>query len=52
MNGIIRNLADVDEDLLAYEVSDDDVEAAAGLLEGQTKSQTISFCSGLDTCPS
>jgi hypothetical protein len=52
MNGIIRNLADVDEALLAYEVSDDDVEAAAGLLEGQAKSQTISFCSGLDTCPS
>ena len=52
MNESITNLADMDEDVLAYEVSDQDVEAAAGLLEGQTKSQTISFCSGLDTCPS
>jgi hypothetical protein len=52
MNERITNLADVEEDILLYEVSDEDVETAAGLLEGQAKSQTISFCSGLDTCPS
>jgi hypothetical protein len=52
MNEKLINFADVDEDVLACEVSDDDVKAAAGLLEGQAKSQTISFCSGLDTCPS
>ena len=52
MNEGIAKPADVDEDVLAYEVSDQDVEAAAGLLEGQAKSQTISFCSGIDTCPS
>ena len=37
---------------LPVEVSDQALEAAAGLLEGEAKSQTISFCSGLDTCPS
>ena len=52
MNEGIANFADVDEDVLAYEVSDQDVEATAGLLEGQTKSVTLAFCSGLDTCPS
>jgi hypothetical protein len=52
MNESITNLADVEEDILHYEVSDRALEAAAGLLEGQAKSQTISFCSGLDTCPS
>jgi len=52
MNESMTNLADVDEDVLAYEVSDQDVEATAGLLEGQTKSVTLAFCSGLDTCPS
>ena len=52
MNEKLTNFADVEEDILHYEVSDRALEAAAGLLEGEAKSQTISFCSGLDTCPS
>jgi hypothetical protein len=52
MSGSITNFADIEIDILNYEVADDAVEAAAALLEGQAKSVTISFCSGLDTCPS
>jgi hypothetical protein len=48
----ITNFADVEEDILIYEVPDQALEAAAGLLEGEAKNATISFCSGLDTCPS
>jgi hypothetical protein len=52
MSGSIANVADVERDILNYEVADEDVEAAAALLEGQAKNATIAFCSGLDTCPS
>jgi hypothetical protein len=51
MSGSLTNFADVENDILNYEVADETVEAAAALLEGQAKSVTISFCSGLDTCP-
>jgi hypothetical protein len=52
MNDSVINFADVEEDIITYEVTDQALEAAAGILEGQGKSVTISFCSGLDTCPS
>jgi hypothetical protein len=52
MNEKLMNFADVEEDFLQYEVSDHALEAAAGLLEGEAKSVTLSFCSGLDSCPS
>ena len=52
MNEIIINFADIEKDVPAYEVSDQALEAAAALLEGQAKNATVAFCSGLDTCPS
>ena len=52
MSASITNVADVENDILNYEVTDEAVEAAAALLEGQAKNATIAFCSGLDTCPS
>jgi hypothetical protein len=52
MSQSITNFADVENDILNYEVSDEAVEAAAALFEGQAKNATISFCSGLDSCPS
>jgi hypothetical protein len=52
MNDNIINFADVEDDILNYEATDEAVEAAAGIFEGQVKNATISFCSGLDTCPS
>jgi hypothetical protein len=51
-NRSIINFADVEEDILIYEESDEELEAAAGILEGQAKNMTLSFCSGLDSCPS
>jgi hypothetical protein len=51
MNESTINLADTEKEL-TYEVSDQAIEAAAALLEGQGKNATISFCSGLDSCPS
>jgi hypothetical protein len=52
MNESIISFADVEDEILNYEVTDETVEAAAGILEGRGKNSTISFCSGLDTCPS
>jgi hypothetical protein len=50
MSESIIDVVDVENDILNYEVADEAVEAAAALLEGQAP--TISFCSGLDSCPS
>jgi hypothetical protein len=52
MNESVINFADIKEDILNYEVSDEAVETAAGKLEGAAKNATVAFCSGLDTCPS
>lgn len=35
-----------------HEVSDEALEAAAGLVGERAGAFTLSFCSGLDTCPS
>jgi hypothetical protein len=40
-----------DEEILSYEVSDQALEAAAGSLKDKAGAFTVSFCSGLDTCP-
>jgi hypothetical protein len=40
-----------EEELLCYEVSDGALEAAAGSMKDRPVAATISFCSGLDTCP-
>jgi septation ring formation regulator EzrA len=52
MSESVIDLEDVENDILNYEVADEVAEAAAAILEGQAKNVTISFCSGLDTCPS
>jgi hypothetical protein len=39
----------IEEEILNYEVSDEAIEAAAG--KEKAGAFTISFCSGLDTCP-
>jgi len=40
-----------EEELLTCEVSDGALEAAAGSMKEKPVAATISFCSGLDTCP-
>jgi hypothetical protein len=42
---------DQTEVILTYQVADEALEAAAGTVKGKTGSYTLSFCSGLDTCP-
>jgi len=44
-------LGQTEEKILTYEVSDGALEAAAGTMRDQAGSFTVSFCSGLDTCP-
>ena len=41
----------IEEDILDYDVSDQALEAAAGMQEGKTASYTLAFCTGLDSCP-
>jgi hypothetical protein len=41
-----------DEEALNFDTSDAALEAAAGEIKYEAGSQTISFCSGIDTCPS
>ena len=40
-----------EEEILTFEVSDEALEAAAGTVKEKTGAFTLSFCSGLDTCP-
>ena len=40
------------EEALNFDISDTALEAAAGEIKHKAGSQTISFCSGIDTCPS
>ena len=51
MNESTINLAHIEEDILPYDVSDQALEAAAGMPEGKAASFTVAFCTGLDTCP-
>jgi hypothetical protein len=46
------NFAEADEELLNYDASDQLLEAASGIMDGKAANFTLSFCSGLDTCPS
>ena len=50
MNNSI-GLDQTEEEILTYEVSDGAIEAAAGTMRDNAGSFTVSFCSGLDTCP-
>ena len=46
------DLTDVEELNLNFEVPDEQLEAAAAMLESKPINVTLSFCSGLDSCPS
>lgn len=41
-----------EEEILTFDVSDEALEAAAGTVKDKAGSVTLSFCSGLDSCPS
>lgn len=40
-----------EQEVFAYEVSDEALEAAAGAITEKAGALTLAFCSGLDTCP-
>ena len=46
------DLTDVEELNLNFEVPNEQLEAAAAMLESKPINVTLSFCSGLDSCPS
>lgn len=48
MNATINQ---IEEDVLAYEISDEALETAASAGQDKAGNVTIAFCSGLDTCP-
>jgi hypothetical protein len=50
MNGTI-GFDQTEQEILSYEISDEALEAAAGTMNERAGSFTLSFCSGLDTCP-
>jgi hypothetical protein len=46
-----EQLNDLDQTDLVFEISDEMLETAAGMETGRPKAYTLSFCSGLSTCP-
>ena len=40
-----------EEEMVAYEVPDEALEAAASVIKDKAGAFTLAFCSGLDTCP-
>jgi hypothetical protein len=46
-----EQLNDLDQMDLTFEVSDEMLETAASMEMGKPKAYTLSFCSGLSTCP-
>jgi hypothetical protein len=45
-------ILETEQEILTCEVSDEALESAAATLRDKAGSFTLSFCSGLDTCPS
>lgn len=50
MNKSTISCDQIDEEIVAFEVSDEALEAAA-CLKDKAGAVTLAFCSGLDTCP-
>jgi hypothetical protein len=40
-----------DVEILSYDISDEALETAAGSVKDKARSFTLSFCSGLESCP-
>jgi hypothetical protein len=41
----------IDEEILAYEVTDETLEAAGGTVNAKAGAFTLSFCSTINSCP-
>ena len=51
MNAITIGLDQTEEEMLAYEVSDEALETAAGAGSEKAENYTLYFCTALDLCP-
>jgi hypothetical protein len=45
------NIDQREEEILTFDISDEALEAAAGMMKEKAGAFTLAFCSGLDTCP-
>jgi hypothetical protein len=45
------SLHESEEEVLVFRICDEALEAAAAILKERVGSFTLSFCSGLDSCP-
>jgi hypothetical protein len=41
----------VEQEILVFEISDEQLEAAAGTVSAQAANYTLAACSGLSVCP-
>jgi len=51
MSDTIFGSDQTEERMLAYEVSDEALEDAAGMASGEAGNYTLYFCTALDLCP-
>jgi hypothetical protein len=51
MNHISSDTQEFEESLLFYNIDDETIEIASGAAPLRSEAFTLSFCSGLDTCP-
>jgi hypothetical protein len=45
-------ITQTEEEIFTYEVADEALEAAASIMMDKGGNMTVSFCTGLDSCPS
>ena len=51
MKGTTIGLDQVEEQMLAYEISDEALETAGGTAREKARNMTLFFCTYLDICP-
>ena len=51
MNGTTIGLDQTEDQMLAYEISDEALELAGGTARDKAKNMTLFFCTYLDICP-
>ena len=51
MNDTTMGLEQTKQEILAFEVSDDALEAAAGTVREKAANYTLGACTGLSVCP-
>jgi hypothetical protein len=51
MSDTTIKLDQAEEEILAYEISDEALEAAAGTVKEKAANYTLGACSGLSVCP-